>query len=411
MISPLKAFVEHVLPNATAEKSEEMAVQVHVSIAVFAIVVTKQFERGPPKTKMTPGDWKELDLERSRASSQIQNAAQSVEIFIRKTQEYAAKQTLLSRQITLALDTTENSDEAVVPCISLPRASDSRFFDRTDIFEQIDNRLQRFKPEREFCSLALHGLGGVGKSEIALQYAHSRSKEYDAVLWVLSETPNSLETSFTDLCSKLKLKGLAERDHAINKIVLKTWLQKTSKKWLMIFDNAWSQELLREYWPVANRGAVLVTTRNRSISFSPASSEIQVEVFNPVLGSQLLFSVLRKTAKEEDVEAAQALAHSTGGLPLALFNVAGLIQSKNFSISRVVQLYEKHRYQVHRMSQDGRTIDTIWQLSFQHLSEPSADLLGILSLLAPDAIPTLLFQLSEEVDVAPYLQFVKDEWT
>lgn len=175
----------------------------------------------------------------------------------------------------------------------------------------------------------------------------------------------------------------------------------------MIFDNAWSQSLLWEYWPVANRGSVIVTTRNRSISFSPASFGIPVEVFNPDLGSQLLFRVLQRVGSEEDVKAARVLAHSTGGLPLALFHVAGLIQSKNLSIAKVVQMYGTHRHQVHKISQDGRTIDTTWQLSFQHLSESSADMLGILSVLAPDAIPSYLFQVSEEVEVP---LFLRDEW-
>ncbi|KAB5583449.1 P-loop containing nucleoside triphosphate hydrolase protein [Coniochaeta sp. 2T2.1] len=411
MTSPLQPFTKYILQNATGQQKEEMAIEIHLSITAFSIAVTKQFERGPPEAKMTPDDWKELELCGSATTKRIQNASQKVEISIRQANEQAQKLALSSRQATLALETAGDSDEAVVPCIVLPRASDNRFFDRTEIFEEVDSRLQRFKPVKEFCSVALHGLGGVGKSEIALQYAHSRSKEYDAVLWVLSENLNALETSFTDLCLKLGLKGAQEKNNAVNKVILKTWLQKTTKKWLIIFDNAWSQQLLWEYWPVANRGAVLVTTRNRSISFSPASSGIQVEVFNPNLGSQLLFSVLQRAGNEEDVEAAQALALSTEGLPLLLFNVAGLIQSKNYSIAKVVQMYEKHKHQVHRTSQDGRTIASILQLSFQNLSETSADLLGILSLLAPDAIPSLLFQLSEEVEVPSYLQFVQDEWT
>ncbi|KAK3361719.1 hypothetical protein B0T24DRAFT_684738 [Lasiosphaeria ovina] len=316
-VGSLKAFLEEALENATTYQKEEMAIEIHLSITEFSVVVTKQFERGPPEAKMTPDDWKKLEPCRSGAASRIQKASQGVAISIRQANEQVQKQALLSRQVTLALDTTGDSDEAVVPCLSLPRPSDSRFFDRTEIIQEIDSRLQRFEPEREFCSLALHGLGGVGKSEIALQYVHSRSKEYDAVLWVLSENLNDLETNFTDLCLKLGLKGADKNNNTINKVILKTRLQKTS------------------------------------------SSGIQVEVFNPVLGSQLLFSVLQRVGTQEDTEAAQALADSTGGLPLALFNVAGLIQSKNFSIAKVVQMYEKHRHQVHRTSQDGRTIETV----------------------------------------------------
>lgn len=181
------------------------------------------------EAKMGPDDWEELELRRSTAAALVQKALQSVEISIRQANEQVQKQALSSRQATLALDAAGELDEAVLPCISLPRSSDNRFFDRTDVFELVNSRLQRSHPEREFCSLALHGLGGVGKSEIALQYAHSRSREYDAILWVLSENLNALETSFTDLCLKLGLKGADAKNNAINKVVLKTWLQKTCK--------------------------------------------------------------------------------------------------------------------------------------------------------------------------------------
>ncbi|KAK3358281.1 hypothetical protein B0T24DRAFT_600307 [Lasiosphaeria ovina] len=104
-VGSLKAFLEEALENATTYQKEEMAIEIHLSITEFSVVVTKQFERGPP-------------------ASRIQKASQGVAISIRQANEQVQKQALLSRQVTLALDTTGDSDEAVVPCLSLPRPSD-----------------------------------------------------------------------------------------------------------------------------------------------------------------------------------------------------------------------------------------------------------------------------------------------
>lgn len=124
---------------------------------------------------------------------------------------------------------------AKLPCRLLPSGTNSRFFDRTEIFalidkeflEPIDKTLRPKADAGKICSFSLHGLGGVGKSEIALQYANSRSKYYEAVLWIRCESRLTIQQSVNDIVESLELRDMQPGNSAVNKVALKTWLQQT----------------------------------------------------------------------------------------------------------------------------------------------------------------------------------------
>jgi len=84
----------------------------------------------------------------------------------------------LRRQQSLLSGSTSGSieEEAKLPCIMLPPASSSRFYDRDGITDRIDSFLHPDSGETPFLSLVLHGIGGVGKSHVALRYAHLMAK-------------------------------------------------------------------------------------------------------------------------------------------------------------------------------------------------------------------------------------------
>lgn len=122
-------------------------------------------------------------------------------------------------------------DEANLPCIVLPssRFSFSRSYNRDEILKAIRSH---FGPGLEgLCSIALHGVGGVGKSHIAHKYAYleAQKRTYDAILWIHSDTHPAIEQSFTDVAVRLQLPGASLQKHTENKIRVLTWLQQTSK--------------------------------------------------------------------------------------------------------------------------------------------------------------------------------------
>src|SRR3954454_19696493 len=106
---------------------------------------------------------------------------------------------------------------------------------------------------------AISGLGGIGKTQTALEYAYRFRQDYTAVLWVTAETEETLSAGFSAIAQLLQLPEMdrPEQD-AVRKAVLR-WL-KSQDQWLVVGDNADSPELLKAYLPRQHRGHVLLTS-------------------------------------------------------------------------------------------------------------------------------------------------------
>ena len=130
-------------------------------------------------------------------------------------------------------------DPAKLPCVVLPNIRTPRFFDRVEPIQRIEEQFDNSSTAADghpFRSLALHGLGGVGKSTIALKYAENRLHrgEPDALFWVYSEKLVSLKQSFTDIALRLKLPDAQPGDHEENRAVVLNWLQQTRKAKILL---------------------------------------------------------------------------------------------------------------------------------------------------------------------------------
>lgn len=127
-----------------------------------------------------------------------------------------------------------NADEpANLPCFIYPTSRTVRFFDRTEDIIQIDryfnNRAQ--DADQPFRSLTLYGIGGVGKSSVALRYAETRirRKELDAMFWVAGEKEVTIRQSFTDIAVRLGLPRAQPKDHDQNRTLVLDWLHNTGE--------------------------------------------------------------------------------------------------------------------------------------------------------------------------------------
>lgn len=132
----------------------------------------------------------------------------------------------------------EVKEQANLPCVMFPPFRISRFFDRSEVVLQIDHFLEKQKKEDSFQSLALWGLGGVGKSSVALRYAETKfhDGELDAMFWIRSEKDVNIRQSFTDIAMRLKLPDANPADHDENKILVLNWLQHTSELFVVYFS-------------------------------------------------------------------------------------------------------------------------------------------------------------------------------
>lgn len=124
-------------------------------------------------------------------------------------------------------------------CFILPPTNVSRFFNRGDLFDKIDQALARSSTGNSLRSVAMFGLGGVGKSAIATRYVERKMEEnaYGAIFWVHAEKIGALRQSFTDIAMRLKLVGSDPQKHDENLILVQEWFQATGTSYFVSFDS------------------------------------------------------------------------------------------------------------------------------------------------------------------------------
>lgn len=111
----------------------------------------------------------------------------------------------------------------------IPFAESSRFWGRDDILALIDDALLEDSSNRPLRSFALYGMGGVGKTQIALRYANASREKFDAVFWISAENPVTIGQSFREITKILGLiKPDAETDDNAVTLAVKQWLSSTS---------------------------------------------------------------------------------------------------------------------------------------------------------------------------------------
>ncbi|KAM5347078.1 hypothetical protein ACJ41O_010083 [Fusarium nematophilum] len=265
----------------------------------------------------------------------------------------------------LSLSPRTTQDTAQLPCFILPPTRTARFFDRDDVIEKIEEHFQSGDSASSLRSLALYGMGGVGKSHVAMKYLEKKqaAKDFDAIFWVNAESPVSIQQSFTDVALRLKLPDTGPASHDENRMILKGWLQQTECKWMIIYDNAETAELLRDYWPLSgSSGRVLITTRNHALGFDPADAGLEILPWDTDTGTKFLLHLLTGHISAEllanETQSAYSLSERLSGHALALSNMCGLIHrrlclSTNTEELLALALIKRDRYDrvfsIHRL--------------------------------------------------------------
>lgn len=292
----------------------------------------------------------------------------------------------------------------------LPESRSTRMFNRVDVFEKLDQLLAP-TTGRTFRSVALHGMGGVGKSTVASTYIETKYEEhaYDAVLWARGEKSVSLSQSFTEIALRLKLPGAKPQNHDENLVLVQDWFRTTDSQWLIVYDNVNTAATIIPYWPASSRGRAIITTRNHSLAFEPASDGLEITSWDAQTGANFLLFLLKKNiGRDLDAEGTSAftLSQRLSGHALALSHIAALIYEGELSIEKFMKMYLKNPHRAHATD----ALSALWDFSFRSLDEDSLHLVGVLSYLMPDLITQDLFEVRDDKEFPKDLEFCSDEF-
>ncbi|GHJ37779.1 FxSxx-COOH system tetratricopeptide repeat protein [Streptomyces sp. TS71-3] len=251
---------------------------------------------------------------------------------------------------------------------------------------------------------ALHGMGGVGKSQIAIEYVYQYASDYDVVWWIPSEQPTMILTALTELAHRLDLNVGSEANRAVPAVREALRRGQPYDKWLLVFDNAENVEAVRPYFPTGGTGKILITSRNQE--WDRVARTLSVDVFTREESKALL----RRRARDLSDTDADLLAEALGDLPLAIEQAAAWQAVTGMAVPEYLRLIKEKiaelMLELVPSPDYPMSVAAAWDVSLRQLEQrnPAAlQLLQVCSFFAPEPISRRLFNNARSTSIAPEL--------
>ncbi|MGW3958590.1 FxSxx-COOH system tetratricopeptide repeat protein [Amycolatopsis sp. NPDC005003] len=268
--------------------------------------------------------------------------------------------------------------------------------------ELLDHLAATLRPSS--CAI-LHGPGGLGKTQIAVEYIYRQLRDHDLVWWVSAPQESQIRASLTELARQLRLPGAEETLTAVPAVLAALRAGKPYRRWLLVFDAADHSQALLPFLPVDGPGRTLVTARDSAPGDFPAES-IAVGRFTRVESIELL---RHRDPTVTDADA-DALARKLGDLPIALAQAAAWRAESGIPVAEYTRLLDEKMAEIlstsPRTSDDEVAAAAAWNVSFDGLAvrNPAAhQLLQVCAFLAAEPISRSLFAGVRGVSIAPEL--------
>jgi NB-ARC domain/Domain of unknown function (DUF4062) len=251
--------------------------------------------------------------------------------------------------------------------------------------------------------VALHGLGGIGKTRLAIEYAWSRETVYSALLFVSASDGAALNAGLAALTAfeNLDLPEKEARDDATKITAVLRWLE-ANPTWLMILDNVDDSAAVAEVaklMPRLKGGHVVITAR--ASNFPAGVRKLQVSTLDENAATQFLLDRTEadRSKSTDDTALARTLARELGGLALGLEQAGAHIATDRIGFARYLKLWSDSRDKAlawadATVTGSDRTLATTWATSVAGLSPQSRRLLDRLAFLASNPVPDSLLDVA-----------------
>ncbi|WP_371781353.1 FxSxx-COOH system tetratricopeptide repeat protein [Streptosporangium subroseum] len=273
---------------------------------------------------------------------------------------------------------------------NLPDAPAAVFIGRENALARLDHKLSGDQAQ-VIIGQVIHGLGGIGKTELARQYATINRDCYRLRWWITAESAEQIQDGLT---------ALAERLHPLVALALtgeqaadwaRGWLQ-AHKGWLLVLDNVEDPAHVRDLLGQLYTGHILITTR-RTVRWPAGVQPIPLPLLDEHAAAELITKVGERD-RPEDQPAVEKIAKELGCLPLALEQAGAYIRESQISPDEYLALLIAHPAHMYAASLEGgnaeRTIARLWRVHLDAISKRNpyaVQLLRVLACYAPDDIP------------------------
>jgi NB-ARC domain len=265
-------------------------------------------------------------------------------------------------------------------------------------------------------SFSLCGMGGIGKTSTAIQYAHTRKDKFEAVFWIKADEKDVIISEFARMARALHLFDSSDsKDLQLAVQAFLGWLSRPVRSysvpysdkiredvsWLLIFDNVNDLDVLAEFWPGEGTGSIIITSRNqmakRDIQGHKVTDGIDLKPLSDAESAEMVQLLTKALPQDGQEEALKEVVILLGGLPLLITSMTGAMHRLGLSYVDFVELYNESGLEKasneSRSTTSGKAMyDIFAKFGLSNLTKQTIEMLQILSFMDPDGIPeSLLF--------------------
>ena len=262
------------------------------------------------------------------------------------------------------------------PIRCIPHTRNPNFYGRNDLLNEL--RIALTSSESPIITQIICGPEGVGKTQLAVEYAYRYAEEYSTIWWVRAERSALLSLDFAELAAKLGLKTPKDTKPDEMREAIQTELERRGK-WLVVCDDAVSLSAVRSFIPQTGNGHVIIISRtdnNESLLINPFEREISTRY------------IMSRTM-QVNFAAAMELAELLNNIPLALEIACAYIEKTNIPLADYLALFKLNASRAENES-NSDPLSIVFEIAYRQLekdSQAGASLITVLSFLSHNEIP------------------------